>query len=208
MKDTILIDFDGVLRHWSGTEVKDAEHRLGLDSGTLFSWAFSHPLLTPAITGVISHEEWIERVEAKLAHLYGDEIASQLTAAWQAASWEIDSDFLRDLQQLTSTCKLVLVTNATSRLDSDLRKAGLDSTFDAVINSSQIQVAKPAWPFFQTALSIAGSHASSAVFIDDSLKNVNAARSVGLDSIHHQNVAETLKLLFSMVENRSHQKLE
>ncbi|NER84299.1 MAG: HAD family hydrolase [Leptolyngbya sp. SIO1D8] len=154
MKDTILIDFDGVIRHWSGTEVKDAEHRLGLDSGTLFSWAFSPPLLLPAITGIISHEEWSERVKAKLTHLYGEAISSQLISTWQAASWEINTDFLRDLKQLTSTFKLVLVTNATSRLDSDLSKAGLESAFDAVVNSSKIHVAKPELKFFEKARSL------------------------------------------------------
>ncbi|MEO0355244.1 MAG: HAD-IA family hydrolase [Cyanobacteria bacterium P01_A01_bin.3] len=195
MKDTILIDFDGVLRHWSGAEVKDAETMLGLDSGTLFAWTFSPQLLTPAITGIISHEEWRERVHSKLAHLYDDNIASQLVVAWDEASWEIDTHFLRGLQQLAPTCKLVLVTNATSRLDSDLRKAGLTSAFDWVVNSSQIKVAKPESRFFGKALSIAGSKVSNAIFIDDSLDNVNAARSIGIASIHHKNAIETLKFI-------------
>lgn len=195
MKDTILIDFDGVLRHWSGTEVKDAEAMLGLDSGTLFTWAFSPQLLIPAITGTISHEEWHERVYSKLAHLYDDNIASQLVAAWDTASWEIDTHFLRGLQQLAPTCKLVLVTNATSRLDSDLRKVGLESTFDGVVNSSHIKVAKPEPHFFEKALSVAGSKVSNTVFIDDSLDNVNAARSMGIASIHHKNTIETLEFI-------------
>lgn len=169
--------------------------RLGLDIGTLFSWAFSQEFLSPAITGIISHEEWSERVKAKLTHLYGEAIANQLITAWQAASWEINTDFLRDLKQLTSTFKLVLVTNATSRLDSDLSKAGLESTFDAVVNSSKIHVAKPELKFFGKALSIAGSQATHSIFIDDSRDNINAARSIGIDSIHHKNTGETLAFI-------------
>lgn len=201
MKDTILIDFDGVLRHWSGTEVKDAETRLGLDSGALFAWAFSQELLSPAITGITSHEEWSERVHSKLARLYGDNIASQLITAWQSASWEIDFNFLQDLKELMPTRQLILVTNATSRLESDLKRAGLMSTFDGVVNSSQIGVAKPEHRFFEQALLVADSQAQNAIFIDDSLKNVNAARSLGIDSIHHRNAAETLGFISAAIEN-------
>ncbi|MDB9526320.1 HAD family hydrolase [Oscillatoria sp. CS-180] len=208
MKDTVLIDFDGVLRHWSGTEIKDAETRLGLDNGTLFSWAFSQELLSPAITGAISHEKWSEHVHSKLAHLYGNNIASQLIVAWHTASWKIDFNFLQGLQELASTCRLVLATNATSRLDSDLKRAGLTSTFDGVVNSAQIGVAKPEHRFFEQALLVADSRAQNAVFIDDSLENVNAARSMGINSIHHRNVAETLEFIFFAIENRYYQELQ
>lgn len=208
MKDTILIDFDGVLRHWSGTEIKDAETRLGLDSGTLFAWAFSQELLSPAITGITSHEEWSERVHSKLAHLYGDNTARQLITAWQSASWEIDFNFLQDLKELMPTHQLILVTNATSRLDSDLKRAGLMSTFDGVVNSSQIGVAKPEHRFFEQALLVADSQAQNAIFIDDSLENVNAARSMGIDSIQHTNVTETLEFIFAAIENRVYQELQ
>ena len=206
LKDTILIDFDGVLRHWSGTEVNDAEHKLGLDSGTLFSWAFSPQMLTPAITGSISHEAWMQRVKVKLTYQYSDEIASQLIAAWQSASWKIDHDLLQNIQQRSPAFKLVLVTNATSRLNSDLKEANLDSTFDVIVNSSQINVTKPKQLFFETALSIAGSQASDAIFIDDSLDNVNAARAMGIESIHHRITAETLEFIFAAIEDRYYQE--
>lgn len=195
MKDTILIDFDGVLRHWVGSEVSDAENALGLASGTLFSYAFSHELLLPAITGEVIHEQWTERVKSQLAQMHGPQVADQLVNAWNEASWEIDFTFLEGLKQLSPTCQYVLVTNATSRLNADLREANLTSAFDAVVNSSQIRVAKPDLLFFREALVVAGSQAFRSVFIDDSLDNVNAAQSMGIDSIHHKNVADTLEFI-------------
>ena len=70
LKDTILIGFDGVLRHWIGSEINDAESALGLTRGTLFSWAFSHELLLPAITGKVTHEQWHKRVKSNLYGTY------------------------------------------------------------------------------------------------------------------------------------------
>ena len=194
-KDTILIDFDGVLRHWVGSEVNDAERTLGLASGTLFSLAFSHELLFPAITGEVTHEQWHERVKSKLVQRHTDEVASKLIKAWNEASWEIDFELLHSLKQLAPTCQYVLVTNATSRLDADLKKTGLTSAFNVVVNSSKIGVAKPDLLFFRKALSVAGSQAFRSVFIDDNLDNVNAARSMGIDSIHHQDVFDTLEYI-------------
>ena len=194
-KDTILIDFDGVLRHWVGSEVNDAERTLGLASGTLFSLAFSHELLFPAITGEVTHEQWHERVKSKLVQRHTDEVASKLIKAWNEASWEIDFELLHSLKHLAPTCQYVLVTNATSRLDADLQRASLRSAFNVVVNSSQIGVTKPDRLFFYQALSIADSQVCRSVFIDDSLDNVNAARSIGIESIHYQNVADTLEFI-------------
>ncbi|MEM7063468.1 MAG: HAD-IA family hydrolase [Cyanobacteria bacterium P01_B01_bin.77] len=195
LKDTILIDFDGVLRHWVGAEVDDAERALGLASGTLFSLAFSHELLFPAITGEVTHEQWHERVKSKLVQMHTDNVAGKLIKAWNEANWEIDFELLQGLKQLAPTCQYVLVTNATSRLDADLKKASLTSAFNVVVNSSKIGVAKPERLFFHQALSVAGSQACSSVLIDDSLENVNAAHSMGIESIHHQNVADTLEFI-------------
>ena len=195
LKDTILIDFDRVLRHWVGSEINDAENELGLASGTLFSLAFSHELLLPAITGEVTHGQWHQRVRSKLAQIHNDNVASKLVKAWNEATWEIDFNMLQDLKRLAPTCQHVLVTNATSRLDADLKKTGLTSAFNVVVNSSKIGVAKPDLLFFRKALSVAGSQAFRSVFIDDNLDNVNAARSMGIDSIHHQDVFDTLEYI-------------
>ncbi|MEM9487340.1 MAG: HAD-IA family hydrolase [Cyanobacteria bacterium P01_F01_bin.116] len=195
VKDTILIDLDGVLRHWVGSEISDAESALGLARGTLLSWAFSHELLLPAITGKVTHEQWHGRVKSKLAQIHNDNVASKLIKAWNDATWEIDFNMLQGLKQLAPACQYVLVTNATSRLDADLKEAGLTSAFNVVVNSSKIGVAKPDQLFFRKALSVAGSEACGSVFIDDNLDNVNAARSMGIDSIRHQNVVDTLEFI-------------
>ena len=41
VKNTVLIDFDGVIRHWSNIEMEEYADTLGLVRNTLFTCAFS-----------------------------------------------------------------------------------------------------------------------------------------------------------------------
>ena len=62
--------------------------------------------------------------------------------------------------------KVVLITNATSRLSDDLRRLGLDGAFDHVVNSSAVGAAKPDPAIFRTALAVAGVEVADALFVD------------------------------------------
>ncbi|MDN3649949.1 HAD family hydrolase [Reinekea marina] len=194
-KNTILIDFDGVIRHWSNEDINQKEDALGLAPGTLASVAFDSKLLMPAITGQVSHEQWQGHVETKLSQLHNQQVAKQLVAFWSNAKFKIDYDFLAQLKARAPSAKIVLVTNATSRLPSDLAKAKLKNAFDVVINSSEIGVAKPSLEFFSKTLSIVDTLIEQAVFIDDSLANVTAAQSLGIDSVQHCTTSDTLEFI-------------
>ncbi|MBU2862401.1 HAD-IA family hydrolase [Reinekea forsetii] len=194
-KNTILIDFDGVIRHWFNDDIKLKEEALGIEPGTLFSVAFDSNLLVPAITGQVSHEEWQSHVELKLSQLHNQEIAKQLVAFWSNAKFKIDHDFLAQIKARAPSAKIVLVTNATSRLPSDLVTAKLKNAFGVVINSSDIGVAKPNLEFFAKTLSIVDTPIEQAVFIDDSEANVIAAQSMGVDSVHHCTTTDTLAFI-------------
>ena len=194
-KNTILIDFDGVIRHWSNDEIFQKEIALGLEPGSLFSVAFDSSFLIPAITGQVNHEEWKGRVQEKLSIQYSSELAEQLVTCWGKLKYNIDHDFLAQIKARAPSAKIVLVTNATSRLPSDLAKAKLKNAFDVVINSSDIGVAKPSFEFFSKTLSIVDTLIEQAVFIDDSLANVTAAQSLGIDSVQHCTTSDTLEFI-------------
>ncbi|MBJ7555538.1 HAD family hydrolase [Marinomonas spartinae] len=195
MKNTVLIDFDGVIRHWSSAGLDKHAASLGLERNPLFACAFSERHLQPAITGEISHEEWCDNVRFDLSKEYGQGVAGELVNKWYSLEAEIDYEFLTKIRSHLSLGQLVLVTNATSRLNDDLHFVGLDSEFDQVINSSEIGVAKPALNYFYIALKKLGVSEDECVFIDDSAKNVKAARSLGIESLLHSNTQETLKFI-------------
>ncbi len=188
---TILIDFDGVLRHWPGDEIERAAVEHGLTSSALFEVAFSPSLLQPAITGGMTHEQWNTQVEQALTRRHGAVVAARLVESWRHARFEIDEVFLSALQKLKPRASLVLVTNATSRLPRDLERAGITSCFDFVVNSSSIGVAKPDDDFYSKALEISGASPPRTLFIDDHLTNVEAARRHGIHSLLHRSADET-----------------
>ena len=195
MIKTIFLDFDGVIRHWSGPEVTDAEMRLGVPKGTLFKQAFAKPFLIPAITGEVTHEQWQELVEQELAQARSAQIAKQLINAWNSASFEIDHSFLEQIREIATAAQIALVTNATSKLNLDLAACGLHGRFDLIINSSVIGIAKPDEGFYKKALELAQTKAEQSIFIDDSHENVTAAREIGIHAHHHTNKADTIAFI-------------
>ncbi|MFM2484993.1 HAD family hydrolase [Celerinatantimonas yamalensis] len=200
MKNTVLIDFDGVIRHWSSTELDKYVASLGLERNPLNACAFSERHLLPAITGGISHEEWCDNVRFDLSKEYGQDVAEELVKKWYSLEAEIDYEFLTKIRNQLSFGQLVLVTNATSRLNKDLHSVGLEGEFDEVINSSEIGVAKPALNYFHIALNKLGVSEDDCIFIDDTPKNVEAARSLGIESLLHSNTQETLKFIVEKCE--------
>ena len=182
MKNIVLIDFDGVIRQWPGQEVAQAEALLGIPQGQLYKCAFAKDLLNLAVCGDISYQQWCDRVVELLARRWGYEVAAQLVKVWVQAQWHVDTALLEGIRHYAPGSKLVLVTNGTSQLDADLNSASLQNSFDLVISSSDIGVAKPDRLFFEIALQLVGGSPTNALFIDDSEVNVAAAKAMGIDS--------------------------
>ena len=79
---------------------------------------------------------------------------------------------------------------SSTLLPTHLSLLGIAHIFDGVINSSDVGAAKPDPIIFHRALSIADATAKRALFIDDSLPNVEAARELGIRSLHFQGEGE------------------
>lgn len=192
MKNIILIDFDGVIRQWPGDEVTQAEQALGVTQGSLYKAAFSHDLLHLAVCGDISHQQWCDRATQQLTRCWGAQAAKTLVETWQQSEWLIDTELLQGLRRFAPESKLVLVTNGTSQLESDLIRAQLHDSFDLIVSSAHIGVAKPDRLYFEIALQLAGGLPIHAIFIDDSQTNVAAAELMGIDSLVHTSREATL----------------
>jgi len=175
----LLIDLDGVIRRWTiPNDVIETECNLPV--GAIFKIAFSPEHLAPAITGLVTDDVWRARITAQLARDHHGSAAEEAVARWSAPNGDIDADTLALLDRCNAHLRVVLVTNATSRLTQDLRALGIADRFHAIVNSSDIGVAKPAQEFYRIALEHAGVAADHALFVDDSLPNVQAAMAYGI----------------------------
>lgn len=178
--DALLIDFDGVLRTWPDIDVEIAG--CGLPAGALLGAAFEPGLLTCALTGKLSDASWRGEVAMVLAARFPHAETATAIMAWSRSIGIIDPVVLSMLASVRQSTRLVLVSNATSRLGADLTALGLDDFFHAVVNSSETGAAKPDEAIFRAALMAAGTTAENALFIDDALSNVEAARALGIRS--------------------------
>lgn len=178
----LFLDFDGVIRRWKDDDAA-IEARFGLPGGAIRAVAFSPRLLEPAILGRVSDASWRASVAAELErrHAAG---ASEIVRLWSEPPGEIDAETMAILSRCRPGVRLVLATNATSRLDRDLQALGLANRFHAVVNSSEVGATKPSAAFFEAALRRAGVRADEALFVDDSLANVESAANLGILAHH------------------------
>jgi putative hydrolase of the HAD superfamily len=196
----LLIDFDGVLRRWDPSVAAGVEASYGLAPGTLMETAFEWHLLRAAVTGELTHAQWMGVVAERLAdpakiptamtHRAGQPpaqatialgTATAAVAQWQAHRGFVDTQVLTLIRDVRAAGLPVgLATNATDRLDADLEALGLVGEVDAVINSSAIGVHKPAPAFFDRACEAIGTAAQWTLFVDDDDRVVRAARAAKL----------------------------
>lgn len=190
--DAVLCDLDGVIRHWdSGMEKLDRAY--GLAEGTLAGFAFAPDRLRPAITGRVSDSEWRAQVAADLADTCGStDRANELVAEFSALRGRVDEDVLSLIFSVRQKTPVVLVTNQTTSLESDLPAIGLADAFDAVVNSARVGFAKPDERIFRFAAQRAGTTLDRCLFVDDEKQNVDAASALGMTAIHYTGI-DTLR---------------
>ena len=180
MTNAILTDLDGVIRIWSPEIHRKAERATGLPEGAIPRAAFSDDLLPLVITGQISDEEWRGRTADLLSKGFPKANAKRAVAIWSVSPGEVDLEVLGILQACRKRAHLVLISNATSRLPSDLRRLGIAKDFDYIVNSSEVGSAKPDPGIYFAALDTVGAAPGLALFVDDNARNVAAATRLGI----------------------------
>jgi putative hydrolase of the HAD superfamily len=81
--------------------------------------------------------------------------------------------------------KLALLSNGIPEItDAVRRDRALDRTFDAVVVSYAVGVAKPERAIYELVLSRLGVAAGEALFVDDRAENIAGAAEVGISGLH------------------------
>ncbi|MGP4113466.1 HAD-IA family hydrolase [Streptomyces sp. 4N509B] len=194
--DAVLCDLDGVVRLWDPEAMTALDRAHGLAEGTLAAAAFRPALLEAAVTGRMSDERWRARVAADLAEACGaPEVAGELVRQWSAVPGRVDAEVLELLRGVRRRVPVVLVSNATTRLEDDLAALGLTDAFDAVVNTSRVGVAKPDPRVFHVAAERVGAKPERCLFVDDTAGHVEAARAAGLAAHHYRDVGGLREVL-------------
>ncbi|UGQ11444.1 HAD-IA family hydrolase [Yinghuangia sp. ASG 101] len=187
--DAVLCDIDGVLRHWPAPDA--IEHAHGLPPGALAEAALTPARARPAISGEITDEQWRSDVAAELAAICGSSARAHAAVSdWSNVLPRVDHDVVRLLVRARAVTTVALVSNATTRLERDLARQGLDDLADIVVNTSRIGVVKPDPRVYLLAAERAGAPLHRCLFVDDTVANVTAAREVGMVALHYQRIED------------------
>lgn len=194
----VCFDLDGVLRLWDGSLVAQIEQEANLPVGAIYSIAFEPGLLEQAITGRIRDEEWRDAIAERLRLQFPSLTsahAQMLIQRWSSSIGAVDESVLAIIRDCRRHVRVLLVSNATSRLSFDLVQLGIDNEFDAVINSAEVGWRKPQQEIFQEAIHRAGVSATEMLFVDDTHENVEAAEKAGLVGYEYQDTMALREVL-------------
>ena len=195
--DAVVIDLDGVIRHWDEAYMSEAEERLGLPTRTLSAVALEPERLDRVHDGRLAFEEWCAEVGAVVAASH--RVDSQAVAdAWFTATWEIDLGVVDLLEAVRSLVPVALLSNASTHLQKDLDLCGIGDAFDLVVGSAEIGIAKPERGAFLSATTGLGVAPGRALFVDDRQENVDAASAVGMRAVRFTGVEDLRELLLSL----------
>lgn len=108
----------------------------------------------------------------------------------------INKPLLNLINELKKKYKIGLLSNSDAGwLDLILIKHNLKEYFDEIVSSSAVGFIKPQPEIFQIMLDRLKVKPTEIIFIDDRLKNIEAAKALGIDAILYENV-EGLKKQF------------
>jgi putative hydrolase of the HAD superfamily len=192
--DAVVIDLDGVIRHWDNDGLAGSEKGLGLSPGTILAAAFEPERLARAMRGQISADQWYGEVGAVVAAEH-PVAADAVSEVFSQIGWRIDESVVELVDQARKHVPVVLLSNASTRLVDDLEVSGLLDRFDAVVGSAELGACKPDAAAFAAAVERAGVPAARCLMIDDLAENVEGARAVGMQAVRFESVEELTREL-------------
>lgn len=188
--DAVLCDLDNVVRFYDVTHLTALERAAGLPAGTTEDIAYAPEIDLPLLLGRITLEAWIEAVALGLAGRVGTVKGRELGRALAEAPFRADAAVVAMLRRVRARVPLVLITNATPRLDEDLAALGLTDLAHHVVSSAVEGFAKPDPALYRIAAARAGVPMDRCLFVDDSRENVDAAVALGMTGVHFREPAD------------------
>jgi putative hydrolase of the HAD superfamily len=183
MIDTLILDLDGVVRHWDTDHLTSTVRSFGVTREQFAAVAFEDELLASAMTGAISAEQWGDEIGRRLGERHGCDAAA-VTAGFAALGWSIDREAVELVEQVRNAgrARVALFSNASTRLEQDLESCGLDGAFDVIFNSARLGIAKPDPEAFRTVAAALGTTLERCLFVDDTVPNVEGASAAGMQA--------------------------
>lgn len=188
----LLVDFGGVLTTPVGEATEAFCRREGLAPDAFANVVTKDPagraLYTDLELGRITQAEWNTRTAPLLGVGATDLLGRVLAGLRPEPALLAAVDAAR-----RAGVRTALLSNSTGRTPHDpYRDYGLDTRFDAVVLSDAHGARKPDPALYATALDLLELPAETCVFVDDSPRNLDPARALGMTALLDTTAEETV----------------
>jgi epoxide hydrolase-like predicted phosphatase len=187
----VIFDFGGVLVRMVDNRPRlRLAKKLGIPLSQLDNLVFFSNSAQKASRGEITVSMHWEAVREALG-IQPEDMVDFLQQYWSAddVNWEL----LEYIRKLHPRHKVGLLSNAWDDLRQTLHERwNIDVLFDELIISAEVKIVKPDPRIFRLAVERLGVQPTEAVFIDDIVENVEAARREGLFAIQYEDTQKTL----------------
>ncbi|MDP3766504.1 MAG: HAD-IA family hydrolase [Dehalococcoidia bacterium] len=179
----LVFDFGGVINNmrWDVSAALEEEH--GLERGALVRTFYDNDEWREVQEGRGDSALWLAASHRRLEEIAGRSLPP-LHDRWRE-SWHPIKENIELIRALRPSYQMAILSNADRNLEERMRDGmAIHDLFDTVVVSGAVGVAKPDPRIYALAAERLGLPAESCLFIDDSKRNVEAAREVGMAAVH------------------------
>lgn len=187
----IIFDFGDVICFWETDSLGEARSlALGLPKESIKNIIWNY--LDAAHEGTYhSVQDYFER--AKPETLVGVDIVAKVFDEMEASA-SIDQRMIDLITLLKQRYKVALLSNFPKGIEDYLTmRFHIEHLFDAVVSSYSIQKKKPSLDVYQYASDQIALKPEECLFVDDSEKNVLAAKEVGMQGVVFKNFEDCIE---------------
>lgn len=195
----IVFDLGGVLCGLDAERCIRAFHQIGAEEVAVYVEEHRvEDLFLQSELGYITTEEFCEEVRRITQRPIDDE---KIVWAWNELLTGITDERLQAVLELSKKYRLFVLSNTNDMHWKKWEASSLlplkgevfkDGVFEKCFLSYELHLAKPQREIFEAVLQQADIKADETLFIDDSLKNCQAAEALGIHTYHNHHINDWL----------------
>jgi putative hydrolase of the HAD superfamily len=177
----VIFDFGGVIWDMRLDLARAIEERYGLPKHALMRTLYDSDDWRRVQLGEGDRDAWRAAAHRALEAEAGRPLPP-LHDEW-TAGMRLVEDNVGLLRQLRPAYRTQVLSNADATLPERMRLLGVYDLFDDVVVSARVGIAKPDRRIYELAAARLGLGPDACVFIDDSERNIEAAREAGMHAV-------------------------
>jgi len=189
--EAVIFDYGGVISVPVFHDLAPMEDELGVPRGSMHRLMFGdvddpEPDFHRLEIGALTLAEYLEGLVRRAPDVLGRPLDAEAYLKFSAArplqvQWPIVHR-IRDLR--ADGLRLALLTNNAKEFAGSWQASfPVDELFAVVVDSSEVGLRKPDPRIYELTCERVGAQPQAAVFLDDNLENVTAARALGIESV-------------------------